>query len=288
MALLRRLKDAVQGSLPLRRLIYNPYLAVRYALPTAYRREWVTRIDDVLACPDLADIPRVPGAGRVRGGMQTMHNGLRVIAGGYYGYPLTRMKRLTGGVHEPQEEKAFGLVLPFMPANGVMIEMGAYWAFYSMWFAQRVGRGARNYVVEPLPNNLKIGRANFAANDLENASFHAEAVGAASGEGTVSVDDFVAREKIDFVHMLHADVQGYELDMLRGARRTFAEDRAGYVFISTHGEDLHARCRETLIAHGLKILADATPAQSYSFDGLLVARSNRIDGPDEIAIAHKS
>jgi hypothetical protein len=83
-------------------------------------------------------------------------------------------------------------------------------------------------------------------------------------------------------------VQGYELDMLRGARQTFEQGRVGYVFISTHGEDLHANCRAFLVERGLKVLADATPAQSYSFDGLLVARSDQIPGPDHVAIAHRT
>ena len=288
MSLVRRLKDAVQGSLPLRRLVYNPYLAARYALPTAFRRAWVARIADVLACPDLAAIPRVRGAGRVRGGTQLMHNGLRVVAGGYYGYPLTRMMRLSGGVHEPQEERAFGAVLPFVPPGGVMIEMGAYWAFYSMWF-NRVVPDARSFVVEPLANNLKIGRENFRLNGM-TGTFRQAFVGKASRDGdvpTVSVDDFVERERIDFVHLLHADVQGYELDMLAGSRRVLEQRRVGYVFISTHSEELHAQCAAELRRHGLKVLADATPARSYSFDGLLVARSDTIAGPDEIPISHK-
>jgi hypothetical protein len=283
MTFVRSLKDAIQGKLLLRRAVYEPYLAARYALPTAFRREWTARIADVLACPDLADIPRVPGAGGVRGGLQSMHNGLRVIAGGYYGYPMTRLMRLSGGVHEPQEEKAFGLVLNHVPRGGVMIELGAYWAFYSLWFNASVP-DARNYVVEPLANNLAVGRANFAING-RTATFLQESAGLPP---STTLDGLLAREKIDFVHLLHADVQGYEHDVLAGGARAFAEDRIGYAFISTHSADLHRRCIDHLVANRMKILADATPAQSYSFDGLIVARGPSIAAPDELPISRKS
>jgi hypothetical protein len=286
MSILRRVKDAIQGNQRLRRLIHDPYLAARFALPTAFRREWTARIADVLACPDLNDIPRVPDAGEVRRGVQFMHNGLRVVAGGYYGYPITRMMKLSRGVHEPQEEKAFAAVLPFIPRGGVMLELGAYWGFYSMWFNQRVA-DARNFLVEPLATNLEVGRENFRLNNM-TGTFRQAFIGSTRGPSVCCVDQIVAEEKVDFLHMLHADVQGFEHEMLLGARKTLADRRVGYVFISTHSAELHATCADVLRSHDLKILADATPAQSYSFDGLLVARSPAVAGPERIEIAHKA
>jgi methyltransferase FkbM-like protein len=290
MSLVRRIKDAIKLSPLLLRCIYH-YQAVKFSLPTAYRREWSERCDDMLQCPDLADIPRVPDAGQLRGDTLVMHNGLLVETGGYYGYHMARMMRLGGGVAEPQQEKAFGQILPFIPPGGVMLELGAYWAFYSMWFQQRVPQ-ARNYLSEPIEAHLSVGRRNFAQNRM-TGTFERAMIGAASGvaaDGTpiIALDDLLAREKIDFVHLIHADVQGSEHDMLIGARRAFADARVGYVFISTHSEDSHHRCRSFLAEHGMKLLADATPTQSYSSDGLLVARSPSIAGPERILISHKT
>ena len=46
--------------------------------------QWTARIADVLACPDNALLPRVPGAGRLDGRVQLMHNGLKVVKDCYY------------------------------------------------------------------------------------------------------------------------------------------------------------------------------------------------------------
>jgi hypothetical protein len=290
MSTIHKIKDTIQNKLVLRRMIFDPFMRARFFLPTAHRAEWVARIHDVLTCPDLADIPRVQGAGAVRGGTQLMHNGLRIVKNSYYGYAATRMMRLSGGVHEPQEEKAFGLVLPYMPAGAVMLELGAYWGFYSMWFNQRVPQ-ARNFLIEPLPLNLEFGRMNFALNKMQG-SFHQAFIGEGSSVDsdpapTICVDDFVRDQGIDFVHMLHSDVQGFEREVLMGSRRTFEANRVGYAFISTHDQNLHDACRKFLTSQGLKILVDATPAQSYSYDGLIVGKSEQIAGPEKIEISKK-
>src|SRR5687768_1081286 len=53
-------------------------------LATAHERQvWRDRIDLVLSCPDNAYIRRVTAAGRIHRGYQVMHNGVKVLAGGY-------------------------------------------------------------------------------------------------------------------------------------------------------------------------------------------------------------
>jgi hypothetical protein len=270
--------------------VYHPYLAARYHLSTGYRRKWISRIEDVVRCPDATRIPRVPGAGKICGRYQIMHNGLKVVKDGYYAYPITRMLLLTGGVHEPQEEYAFGEVLRHMPAGAVMIELGAYWGFYSMWFNQQVPE-ARNFLVEPEPLNLEYGRRNFRANRM-TGSFHRGYVGRVSGvapdrAAIICVDGFAAANKIDFIDMLHADIQGFEMQMLEGADRMLREKKIGYCFISTHNEELHEQCMRRLADKGYRIVAEASPAHSYSVDGLIVAKESRMPGPGELQISKK-
>ena len=118
-----------------------------FATPTT-RATWRRRIALVLACPDSDTIARVSNAGTIVGGYQIMHNGLQVLAGGYYGAPIREMLSRSRGVHEPQEERVFAEILRFVPEGGTMLELGAYWGFYSMWSA-RVVRGARCVMVEP-------------------------------------------------------------------------------------------------------------------------------------------
>ena len=45
-----------------------------------------------------------------------------------------------------------------------MIELGSYWAYYSLWFASQV-KDAQNYLIEPDPRRLEIGRKNFELNN---------------------------------------------------------------------------------------------------------------------------
>jgi hypothetical protein len=66
--------------------------------------------------------------------VQVMHNGIRVLADGYYGEWMTRLIELCSGCHEPQEERVFHEVMARIPAVATMIELGGFWAFYSLWF----------------------------------------------------------------------------------------------------------------------------------------------------------
>lgn len=68
------------------------------------------------------------------------------------------------GHHEPQEEKAFYEVLKFIQPNATMIELGSYWGYYSLWFATAVP-GSINYLVEPDPFRMNIGKINFNLNN---------------------------------------------------------------------------------------------------------------------------
>lgn len=248
----------------------------------ALHREWDRRIAEVAACPDNTRVPRVPEAGRIVDGTQVMHNGLRVIADGYYGDGITRMLSENRGCHEPQEEAVFGLILQSLPAGASMIEAGAYWGFYSMWFCQVV-QGGRVWLIEPDPGNLEVGRRNFQLNGFDG-DFTRAYVGKATGvhpDGTPLVDitTFAAEKGLDRLDILHADVQEAEMDLLQGARSLIADFRIAYLFISTHSDALHRQCLEFLESLGYRILVSVPMTESYSEDGVLVAHSPQMTPP---------
>jgi hypothetical protein len=256
------------------------------------RAAWQARIDDVLACPDHAALPQVFGAGAIAAdGTQTMHNGLRIVPYSYYRWRGTAMFTATGGVHEPQEERVFAEVLKFVRPGGTMVELGAYWGFYSMWFA-RVVPGARCVLVEPLAENLALGRANFRLNRL-SGEFVRAGVGAHSGHvpklgAMTCVDDLVAERGLGAIDVLHCDIQGFEGDMLRGAVRTLAANKVRFAFVSTHSNALHIECRDALRAHGFDIIADADLDSTYSFDGVLVGQLRGTPGPGPVPISRRT
>ena len=237
----------------------------------AEKKHWQSRIADVLASPDNRNLPRHPEAGLILGDHQIMFNGLKVVTAGYYGVGMAEMLRKNKGSHEPQEEVIFADVLRRLPPGARMVECGAYWGFYSLWFARDVPR-SKVWLIEPEPANLEIGRKNFAANHL-TGHFTRALVGATSAEKPVprvSVDDFLSTHHIDHLEVLHADIQGAEAEMLQGAVRSLTEKKIDFLFISTHGDELQTRCMEMLGSFGYETAVSVYPAESYSFDGLLV------------------
>jgi len=241
---------------------------------------------------DFHRLPRVPLAGCVRGGVQIMHNGLKVRKGSYYGSGSIPLFRRTLGIHEPQEEIAFAAVLPHLPKGATMLELGSYWALYSIWFAATVP-GARCHLVEPEHSNLEIGLENFRLNHLAPASatqaFVDRACGSTpDGVPVVNLPHLVAQLDLAHIHLLHADIQGYELPMLEGAADLIAAGRIDFFFISTHSSELHATCRALLASHQLKLLMDVSPADSYSIDGALVSQRPNVPGPGPVHVALRS
>lgn len=264
---------------------------LRYYLSPQTRQAWDWRIRDVLSSPDNAMIPRAPNAGRIVNGYLIMHNGLRVVPDSYCGEPMRLMLEKNRGVHEPQEERVFMEVLKHISAPAQMIELGANWAFYSMWF-QQVVRSASCLAVEPDLGCLEHGRRHFAINNYQGEFVHAF-VGAqpdrtSDGMPIVSVDQLIADYKISHVHILHADIQGAEVDMLHGAETNLQARKIDYIFISTHGNPLHDQCRRHLQERNYTIIADANLDETFSFDGLLVARRTELPGLPPVPISKKT
>src|SRR3569833_2214706 len=130
------------------------------------RKEWDARINDVIKCADNKHIPRIKNAGAIQGNFQFMHNGVKVQRDGYYGSGITRMLVKNKGVHEPQEERVFQEVLKALRANSLLVELGSYWAFYSMWFLSKIECG-KTYLYEPSAENLAVGKINYQENNFK-------------------------------------------------------------------------------------------------------------------------
>jgi hypothetical protein len=291
--MLRRLVQTAKRNALFRGFYYSPMghhlvEGTRWHLLRSRRVKaaWRQRSALLLECRDNARIPRVENAGCLVDGCLVMHNGLRVRPDSYYNYAALRMMQRNRGVHEPQEEFAFQQVLPLMPPGATMLELGAYWGFYSMWFSTAV-RGSRAILVEPMEENLELGRENFALNGLNGTFIHAfvsdaPTEGDESGPRTVTVDQLVRELGLDYIHLLHSDIQGFEVQMLDGAAEALSSNRVGWCFISTHSDECHRGCLERLKQHDFVIVASHSREQSYSVDGLIVARHTSVSGPTDI------
>jgi hypothetical protein len=228
-------------------------------------------------CPDWWALEKIPEAGQISQGLLIMHNGLQVLPTAYYGYGHSKLMQRALGIHEPQEERLFRDVIAQLPTNSSMMELGSYWAYYSLWFHKAIPN-ARNIMVEPRLSNLNYGKEHFRLN-----SFQGEFIQAGIGkdprqEGELrimSVDELMHSSSIDRLTILHSDIQGYELEMLQGAEKALTDRTIDFFFISTHSDSLHEDCISHLTQYGYKILDNYRIEESWNPDGLIVAQSPR-------------
>lgn len=250
---------------------------------------WSTRIQTVVLSPDNQHIARVQGAGEIKGDVQIMHNGVKIHVGSYYGDGNTVLLHTNQGVHEPQEEKVFEEIIKILPPKSIMLELGAFWAFYSMSFQKQVKYGT-SYLIEPDPHALVSGKNNFKLNNLKGF-FYNYYVSDNNLDGkipTITIDRFLQMNKIVRLNILHSDIQGFELKMLQGASEYLKSGKIDYIFISTHSNDLHYDCINFLKRYDYLILCDANLDETYSWDGLIVAKHKTIGGPDTLQISKKT
>ena len=245
-----------------------------------------------LQCLDLERLMPVLDAGQLRDGVQVMYKSVLVEEDCDHSRGSIDLFRRSRGIHEPQVEIAFAEVLRHISPDSTMLELGRYWAFYSIWFARTI-RGARCNLFEPVTANLVLGPRNFHLNGLPPASVSQRFIGGAPGrtpEGiaVATVDQLAEELGIQHLHLLHADIQSVERAMLEGARLLIAQNRIDYVFVSTHGDDIHASCREFLVIHQFDVLLDLLQVACFSIDSILVARRRGVAGPDRITVAHRS
>jgi hypothetical protein len=223
------------------------------------------RFVDIVSDPNNLFIKRVENAGEIIDDNVIMHNGILIKKNSYYG-DFSKILILNKGCHEPGEERMFQLILKKNSKNGTMIELGSYWAFYSIWFNKHI-ENAKNYCIEPDINNLEIGRENAKINNV-NIDF----TNAFIGHNHLNVHNFVLQKNIDYIDILHSDIQGYELEMLEGISNLLLNNKIGYLFISTHSNKLHYDCINFLENHKYKIIASADfDDETFCFDGIIVA-----------------
>ena len=279
-------------------ILTSALLVIHASLYCNYPDHILNRVKTTISCKDCSHIPKVIDAGKVTDNIQTMHNGIKIIKDCYSPWQTEIIKTLNGH-HEPQEEKVFFEVLKTIPAKGTMIELGSYWAYYSMWF-KSVVPNAHNYMIEPNPAKLEVGKKNFNINNYTGTFINGFIDKYTDLNTTFTdwdekqynvpqlcIDDLVEEYKIPFIHILHSDIQGSEYKMLLGAKKTISQNKIGYIFISTHAtaENPHQKCLEFLKKNNFHIIASHTIAESFSGDGLIVAQSPAVKETMNVVIS---
>jgi hypothetical protein len=254
------------------------YWANSEKLEKASPENFLERFREIVSDPINQKIIRIPAAGYVdQQGMILLHNGHRVPwrgPGSYY-ENFSDILVINRGVHEPLEEYCFQQVLRMINGQGkVMIELGSYWAHYSMWFL-KYNPQATSYLIDPVKENLTAGQENFKRNGYRGVFIQSFI-----GHGHLSIDSFIAQKNIENITLLHVDIQGYELEMLEGAEHALGNHQVDYIFISTHSEKLHQESLSKLRDYGYRIeISSGFEKETTSHDGFILACAPQVKSP---------
>lgn len=204
---------------------------------------------------------------------------------------MTDIIRGLHGHHELQEEAAFHSLMPHARPSSTILELGAWWAYYPLWFLGAV-TSSEAICVEPLEDHLHLAKENLRLNG-RSATIIPGCVGDTHGHvamprSAALVECFSAPalfQRIGWrrIELLHMDVQGAELPFLRSMRAMPAQALVRFVYVSTHHEsisgspDTHAECMQQLKAQGAAILPEHGVHESFSGDGPIVASHEPAD-----------
>ena len=238
------------------------------------------RFREIISDPINIFIERVADAGYVdKNNCVILHNGNRVPLAGDFAYyeGFSDILIFNRGVHEPLEEYCFQEMLKKIKIKSpIIIELGAYWAHYSMW-VKKIFPEAKCYMIEPDLKNLECGKNNFRINNFEgefiNNSIQNSDVG-----GSFQLDVFASEKKLTSINILHCDIQGYEVNMLQSTKFIFEKQIVDYAFISTHSEAIHKWVIKEFEKFKYRIeVSSGFDNHTTSYDGFILASSPKSD-----------
>lgn len=232
--------------------------------------DFLGRFREIVSDPINLLIKRHPLAGTVDNNFVYLHNGNKVPLSGPYTYygDFSNILVINRGIHEPLEEYVFQELLEILPKAPSMLELGSYWGHYSMWL-KKMHPGSTVHLVEPDESNMQAGRYNF-----EQHGYKGEFIKAFVGKEQFEVDKYLKAKKLLRMDILHADIQGYEVEMLEGCSDALRKKSVDYLFISTHSQELHKDVLIKLASFGYRIeVSSDFDTETTSFDGLIFASS---------------
>ncbi|MEM6263208.1 MAG: FkbM family methyltransferase [Bacteroidota bacterium] len=189
---------------------------------------------------------------------------LKIKAGPLKGYKwslsIDNNKYLIGIYETDMAEKFHKYVKP----GSVVFDVGANAGYFTMLSGMLTGNTGKVYAFEPMPANLSLLNHHLSANEVTNVEVISKALSNQKGEvqftnsdnlaantyvadspmfqqssGTITVETISMDELLEEnpevrpPNLIKIDVEGAELDVLKGARKTFLNHRP-ILFLATH------------------------------------------------------
>ena len=232
------------------------------------------RFREIVSDPLNIAINRDSRAGTIEDNFVYLHNGLKVPCFGANAYyeGFSSILIINRGVHEPLEEYVFQELIKKLDTTPTMLELGAYWGHYSMWL-KLVRPKATVYLVEPSSKRIQAGKENFKLN-----GFNGEFIQASVATGLFEVDNFLADSNIEKLTILHSDIQGNEVEMLKSCVKSLEQKCIDYLFISTHSQTLHQEVIDILKHFNYRVeISSDVDSDTTSYDGFIFSSSNLVE-----------
>ena len=189
------------------------------------------------------------------------------------------------------EPRLTAVLLRHLKQGDVFLDIGANVGYYTVLASRVVGPSGAVIAVEPALRNLCFlathirlnGAGNVrvvpaACSDTAAVRLFSPGADPARGhlattvEGTagaaivaaITVDALLARAEV-IPHVIKIDVEGGELDVLRGAHATLAASRP-VILLATHSAKLRTDCLAHLAGYGYRATAlDGSPASAHEW-----------------------
>lgn len=151
--------------------------------------------------------------------------------------------------------------------GSTVYDVGANVGFYSLLSSEGVGPNGQVVSFEPLPRNLMFLRNHIQINDINNvltlplalselkdwlpfddSARHTQAKIVDEGNflvHAISLDELVEQIKLPDPDLMKIDIEGSEVQMLRGGRQTI-ERAEPLIYLATHGETIREECKDLL------------------------------------------
>ena len=129
------------------------------------------------------------------------------------------------------------------------LDIGANDGWYSLYFASRPGIKSV-YAFEPVDDLIQKLRANLQLNDdrfARKTTIVPKMVGNQDNDQWCSIDQFFPNLPRPVIFKI--DVEGGEMDVLRGASRTLTEGNC-LILVETHSLELEQQCQQFLASLG--------------------------------------